>query len=352
MRTAASSDALRGAIGRARRTDPPSGGLFHVWARILAGLNAAPYNLHGPVRIPDEFPTVRALGRAAAAALLLPAVLRRGPRPGPASRHDEGVRERQPRRRRAGTDRRRRGRRARAARRARGALRPRLRGFDLRLRRCAPRVRLSRARRRRGRRLVAGHASRPRARAVGDRERGLRGDGNDGLRHGELRRRQPPARRCRRSEERRVRPTSRRGAGDRGDLGRDARRASGLLERGTRGDADARRRGGRRARASARRCRARGGPEAERGAARTADRPASGRARAQQRARPAGRPPAAGRPARAAPRRRCCRLLPPRQRARPLPLRRGARLRQRRCSPSSSRWGRAWPARPSARGGR
>ena len=78
MRTAASSDALRGAIGRARRTDPPSGGLFHVWARILAGTNAAPYNLHGPVRIPDEFPTVRALGRAATAALLLPAVLRRG----------------------------------------------------------------------------------------------------------------------------------------------------------------------------------------------------------------------------------------------------------------------------------
>src|SRR3954466_9805183 len=78
MRTAASSDALRGAIGRARRTDPPSGGLFHVWARILAGTNAAPYNLHPPVPIPDEFPTVRALGRAATAALLLPAVLRRG----------------------------------------------------------------------------------------------------------------------------------------------------------------------------------------------------------------------------------------------------------------------------------
>jgi len=78
MRTAASSDVSRGAIGRARRTDPPSGGLFHVWARISAGSNAAPYNLHGPVRIPDEFPTVRALGRAAAAVLLLPAVLRRG----------------------------------------------------------------------------------------------------------------------------------------------------------------------------------------------------------------------------------------------------------------------------------
>ena len=77
MRTAASSDALRGAIGRARRTDPPSGGLSHVWSRFLAGCNAAPYNLHGPVRTPDELPTVRALGRAAAAALLLPAVLRR-----------------------------------------------------------------------------------------------------------------------------------------------------------------------------------------------------------------------------------------------------------------------------------
>src|SRR5580765_2125981 len=78
MRTATSSDVLRGAIGRARRTDPPSGGLFHVLARFLAGLDAAPYNLSAPVRIPDELPTVRALGRAAAAVLLLPAVLRRG----------------------------------------------------------------------------------------------------------------------------------------------------------------------------------------------------------------------------------------------------------------------------------
>src|SRR2546426_10772283 len=77
MRTAASSDVLRGAIGRARRTDPPSGGLFHVCARSSPGANAPPYNLHGPVRIPDAFPTVRALGRAAAPVLLLPAVLRR-----------------------------------------------------------------------------------------------------------------------------------------------------------------------------------------------------------------------------------------------------------------------------------
>ena len=68
---------MRGAIGRARRTDPPSGGLSHFWSRFLAGSNAAPYNLHGPVRTPDELQTVRALGRAAAAALLLPAVLRR-----------------------------------------------------------------------------------------------------------------------------------------------------------------------------------------------------------------------------------------------------------------------------------
>ena len=73
MRTAASSGALRGAIGRARRTDPPSGGLFHVWSRFLAGCGVAPYNLHRPVRTPDELPTVRALGRAAAAVLLLPA---------------------------------------------------------------------------------------------------------------------------------------------------------------------------------------------------------------------------------------------------------------------------------------
>jgi len=47
-------------------------------ARILAGPDAAPYNLSAPVRIPNELPTVRALGRAAAAVLLLPAVLRRG----------------------------------------------------------------------------------------------------------------------------------------------------------------------------------------------------------------------------------------------------------------------------------
>ena len=78
MRTAASSDVLRGAIGRARRTDPPSGGLFHVWSRILARSSAAPYNLHRSVGTSDQFSTVRALGRAAAAVLLLPAVLRRG----------------------------------------------------------------------------------------------------------------------------------------------------------------------------------------------------------------------------------------------------------------------------------
>src|SRR5205085_2793300 len=78
MRTAASSDVLRGAIGRARRTDPPSGGLFHVWSRIPARSSAAPYNLHRSVGTSDQFSTVRALGRAAAAVLLLPAVLRRG----------------------------------------------------------------------------------------------------------------------------------------------------------------------------------------------------------------------------------------------------------------------------------
>src|SRR5438105_3324273 len=242
MRTAASSDVLRGAIGRARRTDPPSGGLFHVWARISAGSNAAPYNLHGPVRIPDEFPTVRALGRAAAAVLLLRAVLRRGG---------------------AGQ-----GRRADTTREFESVSR------------------------------VADVLSR-----TGDVEGAARALLDE--------------------------------LAELFDLGfaaltfvSDARRASGLLERGPRGDADARRRGGRGARASAGRGRAGGGPEAERGAARAADRPASGSARAQQRARPAGRPPAAGRPARAAPRRRRGRLLPRRQRTRPFPLRRRARLRQ------------------------
>ena len=77
MRTATSIDVLRGAIGRARRTDPPSGGLFHVRGRFLASRDAAPYNLHRPVRTLKELPT-RALGRVAAAVLLLPAILRRG----------------------------------------------------------------------------------------------------------------------------------------------------------------------------------------------------------------------------------------------------------------------------------
>ena len=175
---------------------------------------------------------------------------------------------------------------------------------------------------------MAGDAARPRERALGHCERGVRGDGDDGLRHGKLRRRQPPDRRRRRSEERRVRPPPRGGAGDRRDLGGDARPASGLLERRTGGDADARFRGRSRARAVARRGRARGGAAAERGAARAADRPAPRGARAQQRARPAGRPAAARGPARAAPRRRCRRLLPARRRARRFPLRRGARLRQ------------------------
>ena len=77
MRTAASIDVLRGAIGRARRTDPPSGGLFHVQGRFLACSGVAPYNLHRPVRTPD-LSTFRALGRTAAAVALLPAILRRG----------------------------------------------------------------------------------------------------------------------------------------------------------------------------------------------------------------------------------------------------------------------------------
>ena len=46
-------------------------------AVFSARLDMAPYNPHGPVRTPD-LPTVRALGRAAAAVALLPAILRRG----------------------------------------------------------------------------------------------------------------------------------------------------------------------------------------------------------------------------------------------------------------------------------
>src|SRR5262245_21281330 len=78
MRTAASPDALRGAIGRARRTDPPSGGLFHFSTRISGRVRRGSVQSERPVRTPTEFSTVRALGRAAAAVLLLPAVLRRG----------------------------------------------------------------------------------------------------------------------------------------------------------------------------------------------------------------------------------------------------------------------------------
>src|SRR5438067_337430 len=71
-------DVLRGAIGRARRTDPPSGGLFHVRPRFSGPELAASVQSHRPVRTPDEVSTVRALGRAAAAVLLLPAILGRG----------------------------------------------------------------------------------------------------------------------------------------------------------------------------------------------------------------------------------------------------------------------------------
>src|SRR5438552_14389727 len=71
-------DVLRGAIGRARRTDPPSGGLFHVRPRFSGPELAASVQSHRPVRTPDEVSTVRVLGRAAAAVLLLPAILGRG----------------------------------------------------------------------------------------------------------------------------------------------------------------------------------------------------------------------------------------------------------------------------------
>ncbi len=197
MRTAASSGALRGAIGRARRTDPPSGGLFHVRGRFLARSGAAPYNLHRPVRTP-ELPTVRALGRAAAAVMLLPAILRRGG--AQQSRRAGGTREFESVSRvaeRAGAERRRRAGRADAARRNRRALRCRLRGSHARLRRRTGSDRLSRPLGRRRRRLVARPAARPRARAVGNRERRVRGRRRfDGLRHGRLERRQPPTRRA------------------------------------------------------------------------------------------------------------------------------------------------------------
>ncbi len=198
MRTAASSDALRGAIGRARRTDPPSGGLFHFWRRFRAAratplrtISTAQCGVHESFR---PFARSPRRGRRAAPACRSAARRRRaGAGDADTTREFESV-SRVAERARA--HRRRRRRRAHAARRDRGALRRRLRRPDLRLRRRQRGVRLPRALARRGRRLVAGDAARPRARAVGHRERGLRGDGVRGLRRGGARASSAAARRA------------------------------------------------------------------------------------------------------------------------------------------------------------
>ena len=77
-------DANRGVSGRLAGSNrespphrPPERRAFSCPGRFLAPRDTAPYNLHRPVRTPHLFPTVRALGRAAAAVALLPAVLRR-----------------------------------------------------------------------------------------------------------------------------------------------------------------------------------------------------------------------------------------------------------------------------------
>src|SRR5579864_7350877 len=77
MRTAAPLASCGEQIGRARRTDPPSGGLFHF--RVDSGsMSRGSVQSDGPVRTPVKPSTVRALGRAAAVVALLPAILRRG----------------------------------------------------------------------------------------------------------------------------------------------------------------------------------------------------------------------------------------------------------------------------------
>src|SRR5690348_16354472 len=77
-------DANRGVSGRLAGSNrespphrPPERRAFSYPGRFLAPRDTAPYNLHRPVRTPHLLPTVRALGRAAAAVALLPAVLRR-----------------------------------------------------------------------------------------------------------------------------------------------------------------------------------------------------------------------------------------------------------------------------------
>src|ERR1700758_1081164 len=67
----------RGAIGRARRTDPPSGGLFHVQGRISGSVVRRFVQSDRPVRTPSVVSTIRAAGRAAAASPILSARLRR-----------------------------------------------------------------------------------------------------------------------------------------------------------------------------------------------------------------------------------------------------------------------------------
>jgi PAS domain S-box-containing protein len=76
MRTAASSTPCGEQSGEPAAPTPRAAG-FSISGPGLAGPDAAPYNLHRPVRTPDLLPTVRELGRAAAAVALLPVVLRR-----------------------------------------------------------------------------------------------------------------------------------------------------------------------------------------------------------------------------------------------------------------------------------
>ena len=338
MRTAASSDVLRGAIGRARRTDPPSGGLFHVWSRILAGTSAAPYNLHRSVRTQTSLrPFARSAAPRPPCCFCLPSF-------GAAARGRAG----EPTRR--GSSRASvasptcspgpptsRASRARCSTSSRSSSIVGFVGADVRLRRrAARRPAISHARAARTSTGGATCASTSRTSRPGIASAVFEATAIRRLRHGELRRRQPPPRRAAVGaksaafvpllveervtavisvatlDERRVFSNE-----DLAVMQTLAAEAAVALERLRAGVA------------------LEEALEAERGAARAADRAAPRRPRAQQRARPAGRPAAARRPARRAARRRRRRLLPPRPRARRSSAASRCTASTARCSASS-----------------
>src|SRR5438067_1484900 len=78
MRTAAPSGRLAGSNGESPPHRPPERRAFPCLGRDFPPEDASLVQSERPVRTPDELSTVRALGRAAAAVLFLPAILGRG----------------------------------------------------------------------------------------------------------------------------------------------------------------------------------------------------------------------------------------------------------------------------------